>query len=142
MPFYLSPDASRWNELRSGAQGPHWSQDARTASPAEFVVLVAPLPALGSGTALADGDAAAPRTRFAHAAEDGLRMLRRLHGEGGALLEAEALAPEPVPVTSLALIGVANDPIRDRVRDLLRSGGLDVKVAVYPPWFQPTVDEA
>lgn len=135
--FHLSPDAQRWHELRTGAAGSHWSDAARQASAQEFVVLVAPLTSLGEGALLTDGDAAAPATRFAPTSEDGLRTLRRLHVEGGALLEAEALATEPFPIESLALIGVANDPVRDRVRTMLTSAGLTTKVAVYPPWFTP-----
>ncbi|WBU38372.1 DUF4433 domain-containing protein [Homoserinibacter sp. YIM 151385] len=137
VPFSLSPDADRWAELREGAHGVHWSDAARRASIADYVVLVAPLAVLGEGLVLADGDAAAPGTRFADSAEDALRMLRRLHGEGGALTAGEALASAPVAVDRLAIIGVANEPARDRVREMLRSAGLTTKVAVYPPWFQP-----
>ena len=44
--------------------------------------------------------------------------------------------PHPVGFDSIALIGVANDRVRDQVRDMLsRAGGYAPKVAVYPPWF-------
>ena len=36
---------------------------------------------------------------------------------------------------------VANDRRPDEVRDLLTSAGVTAKVAVYPPWFVPTVDD-
>ncbi|MFW8746028.1 DarT ssDNA thymidine ADP-ribosyltransferase family protein, partial [Mesorhizobium japonicum] len=41
VPFFLSPDAERWREVRDGAAGSHWSDAARSAAPTEFVVLVA-----------------------------------------------------------------------------------------------------
>ena len=37
----------------------------------------------------------------------------------------------------VALIGVANEPVRDQVRALLSGTGFRPKVAVYPPWFVP-----
>ncbi|MES1211928.1 MAG: hypothetical protein ABUT11_00115, partial [Leifsonia sp.] len=57
------------------------------------------------------------------------------------------LAPPPVPFSAITLVGVANEPVRDQVRQLLadagvghasngRSEGAAPKVAVYPPWFQ------
>ncbi|MEO8095848.1 MAG: hypothetical protein ABI632_13080, partial [Pseudolysinimonas sp.] len=64
--FYASPTAARWAELRDGAEGPHWSDDARTAKPADFVLLAVPATALGAEIVAADADAAAPATRFAH----------------------------------------------------------------------------
>jgi hypothetical protein len=66
-------------------------------------------------------------------------MLRRLSVTG--LEAAEALSPVPVPLSSVALIGVANEPVRDRVREMLRGASATPRVAVYPPWFQPTPDE-
>ena len=39
------------------------------------------------------------------------------------------------------LIAVGNDRVRDRVRAALDAVGLRTRVAVYPPWFQPTVEE-
>ena len=47
----------------------------------------------------------------------------------------------PVPLTAISLIGVPNDRARDTVRGLLKSSQFGPKVAVYPPWFQPTVVE-
>jgi len=46
-----------------------------------------------------------------------------------------------VPLSSVALVAVANEPRRDEVRALLRSAGVSIKVAVYPPWFVPVVAE-
>src|SRR5690606_29068711 len=40
--FALAQDSSRWQELRSGAQGAHWSDAARTAKATDFVILAVP----------------------------------------------------------------------------------------------------
>ena len=50
---------------------------------------------------------------------------------------AEALAHGSFPIDAVQLIGVANDRVRDTVKDLLADSGFTPKVAVYPPWFQP-----
>ena len=146
VPFQLSPNASRWNELRSGAAGAHWSDAARAANPLEFVILVTSAGAVGPDVIFANGDAAAPATRFA-AGDDGTALLRATFALDPELLDAELLAPSPVPFSAVTLIGVANEPVRDQVRQLLadagvghdsagRSSGAAPKVAVYPPWFQ------
>jgi hypothetical protein len=137
VPFFLSPDADRWREVRDGAAGTHWSDAARAASPTEFVILVADARTAGDDVVLADGDAAAPATRFAHGPEAGTAQLRRMRSADPAYPEAELLVPSPFPFDGIALIGVPHEPMRDRVRDILReAGGHAPKVAVYPPWFQ------
>ena len=84
----------------------------------------------------ADADAAAPATRFAHGTTDATQLLRRLRADDPDFLTAEILVPHAVPFDSVALIGVANDRVRDQVRDMLETaGGYAPKVAVYPPWF-------
>jgi hypothetical protein len=134
--FYASPTAARWAELRDGAEGPHWSDEARAAKPAEFVLLAVPATALGTEIVAADADAAAPATRFAHGVADATQLLRRLRADDPDFLTAEVLVPHAVPFDSVALIGVANDRVRDTVRDMLgTAGGYAPKVAVYPPWF-------
>jgi ssDNA thymidine ADP-ribosyltransferase DarT-like protein len=134
--FYASPTAARWAELRDGAQGPHWSDEARAAKPAEFVLLAVPATLLSDGMVAADADAAAPATRFAHGVAEATQLLRRVRADDPDFLTAEILIPHAVPFDSVALIGVANDRVRDQVRDMLRdAGGYAPKVAVYPPWF-------
>lgn len=130
VPFYLTPTAERWDELRHGAADEtRWSAAARAAASADFVVLVTTVSALGDGAVVADGDAAASLTRFATG--DGITAaLTRLH-DAEAFDAAEVLAPESVPFEAIQLIGVANDRVRDRVREFTPT-----KVAVYPPWFQ------
>ncbi|MEO6532645.1 MAG: DarT ssDNA thymidine ADP-ribosyltransferase family protein [Pseudolysinimonas sp.] len=136
VPFQLSPNASRWNELRSGAAGPHWSDAARAANPLEFVILVTSGGAVGPDILFANGDAAAPATRFA-AGDAGTALLRSTYALDPELLDAELLAAAPVPFSAITLVGVANEPVRDLVRQLLADvGGAAPKVAVYPPWFQ------
>ena len=49
--------------------------------------------------------------------------------------EAKQAAKDSVPFEAVQLIGVANEPQRDRVRALLDAAGVRTKVAVYPPWF-------
>jgi hypothetical protein len=83
---------------------------------------------------VADGDAAGTYTRFAGGADPALRMLARLHNSDHALA-AEVLVKDSVPFEAVQLIGVANEPQRDRVRALLDAAGVRTKVAVYPPWF-------
>jgi len=136
VPFQLSPNASRWNELRSGAAGVHWSDAARAANPLEFVILVTSAGAVGPDVIFANGDAAAPATRFA-AGDDGTALLRATFALDPELVDAELLAAAPVPFSAITLVGVANEPVRDQVRQLLADvGGAAPKVAVYPPWFQ------
>ena len=136
VPFQLSPNSSRWNELRSGAAGVHWSDAARAANPLEFVILVTSAGAVGPDVLFANGDAAAPATRFA-AGDAGTALLRASYALDPELLDAELLAAAPVPFAAITLVGVANEPVRDLVRQLLADvGGAAPKVAVYPPWFQ------
>jgi hypothetical protein len=134
--FYASPIAQRWQELRDGAQGPHWSDAAREAKPTEFVILAVSATKLGDEIIAADADAAAPATRFSHGKDDATNLLRRAKADDPELQAPEILVPHPVGFDSIALIGVANDRVRDQVRDMLSSaGGYAPKVAVYPPWF-------
>lgn len=129
--FYLTPSATLWEQLREGAEDQtRWAPPARAAASADFVFLVSTVAALGDGSVIADGDAAHSLTRFATG--DSLsRMLERLH-DSDDVQEAEALALTPLPFDSVQLIGVSNDRVRDRVKQLTST-----KVAVYPPWFQP-----
>lgn len=139
--FQLSPNAARWNEVRNGALGAHWSDAARAANPLEFVILVTSAGAVGPDVIFANGDAAAPATRFA-SGDDGTVLLRATAALDPELRDAELLAASPVPFSAITLIGVANEPVRDQVRQLLadagvgHGGGAAPKVAVYPPWFQ------
>lgn len=128
--FYLSPSAEVWDDLRRGAQDEtRWSSAARATAAADLVALVSTIGALGENVVVTDDDAAGSLTRFGSG--DQVRwMLERLH-DTDAADRAEVLADSSVPFRAVQLIGVANDRVRDRVRELTAT-----KVAVYPPWFQ------
>ena len=141
VPFFLSPNAELWNELRSGVvESTRWSDAARAATSTDFVMLVTTIGALGADAVIADDDAAGTFTRFSAQPDDRARFCSRLSPEQ--LLRAEVLATETVELSRVQLIGVANDPMRERVRGMLvevaggRSDTAQLKVAVYPPWFQ------
>ena len=138
VPFYLSPDATNWLELRTGAAGVHWSDAARGATATEFVVLAGTIGAIGEGLVVSDGDAAGSVTRFASSTEAVDRMLRSLLADEFSLITAEILAHETYPLDAVALIGVANDKTRDAVKALFKGSGISPKVAVHPPWFVET----
>ncbi|MBK0296395.1 hypothetical protein IAE22_30425, partial [Bacillus sp. S34] len=59
MPFTLSPDATRWDELRTGAEGERWSDAARRTRATEYIMLVVPVSAFGASVIVADQDAEA-----------------------------------------------------------------------------------
>ncbi len=141
VPFFLSPDATNWVELLSGAEGVHWSDAARAANPTDFVVLAGTIGAIGDSVVVSDGDAAGSVTRFATNAEAVDRMLRRLLDDEFSLITAEVLAHREYSLEDVALIGVANDRTRDAVKALLKGAGVSPKVAVYPPWFVPSLSE-
>lgn len=134
VPFTASPDAARWAELRTGAEEPHWSAAARALTPADYAVLVAVGRDLGPDLVVADGDAAAPVTRFTVGdPAKGVALAARLDPE---LLGVEVLAPGTVPMTAVNLIAVANEPARARVRAMLADvEGAPPRVVVHPPWF-------
>jgi hypothetical protein len=139
VPFYLSPDASRWDELRRGAEGTHWSDAARATKPLDYVILVSTAGELGPDVVVTDRDAADSTSRFGIGTDGGAPLIRRLRSEDPEFFEPEILAPVSVPFEAITLIGVPNDRVRDRVKRLLAdSGGHAPKVSVFPPWFQPS----
>lgn len=139
VPFYLSPDAARWDELRSGAAGIHWSDAARATKPLDYVILVSTAGHLGPDVVVTDRDAADLSTRFGIGTDGGAPLIRRIRSEDPEFIEPEVLAPASVAFEAITLIGVPNEPVRDRVKRLLKdSGGHAPKVSVFPPWFQPS----
>lgn len=132
--FALTPDSSGWSEVRAGAHEPGWSQAARRAAPSDFVFLVSTIGRLGE-VVVADGNAAGSLTRFASDTDGVRRSLDRLtdYPELGAA--AEVLVAGSVPLSSIQLIGVANEPAKERVRGILSGSGFAPRIAVYPPWF-------
>lgn len=135
VPFSLEPAGGPWEQVRQGAIGPQWADAARRSVPADFVVLVSTLARVGEDVIVADGDASGSLTRLARTPDDLRRMLGRLRDDSDARSAAEVLVPGQVPFEAIQLIGVANDPAKERVRALLAQHGLSTRVAVYPPWF-------
>jgi len=140
VPFYLSPDASAWRELRQGATGVHWSAAARSTAASDYVFLVAALGGVADETVLADGDAARSLTRFAVGRDALARMMHRVLADEQSIFDAEALVPGRVPFESISVIGVANTRVRDQVREELAATTFSPKVAVHPPWFVDSVE--
>jgi hypothetical protein len=134
VPFTASPDAERWAELRAGAEEPHWSAAARSLTSADYAVLVAVGRDLGTDLVVADGDAAAPVTRFT--VGDPARAIAVAARADPDLLGVEVLAPGSVPMSAVNLIAVANEPARARVRRMFQDvEGTPPRVVVHPPWF-------
>lgn len=149
VPFLLTTDAHVWNSVRTATPDPRLHEDAVKRAPADFVIFVSSLASAQAGNAEVPGtivvnesDAAAGGSAVASEWNDVQRLLQRLHRdeEGAGLDGAELLVRECLPLDSVALIAVANDPVRDRVRAALAAAGVRARVAVYPPWFQPTAE--
>lgn len=141
VPFFIAQESTRWQELRDGALGAHWSDAARVAKPTEFVILAVAVDTLGPDVVFADGDAAGSVTRFAEGLEPGTLGLRRLHAVDPDFRDAELLAGEPVALDSVAIITVANEKVRDTVRGIFANAGITApRIAVYPPAFQATAE--
>ena len=145
VPFFLSPDASLWRSIRSGKPDARLSKDVAALAVNDFVVLVTTIAAASidddsalSNVVVADGDAAGSLTPFAANAASAVRMLRKLRTdeETEALLEAEVLVADRVPVEKIALIGVANVVVRETVKRMLADTPYATKVAAYTPWFE------
>ena len=138
VPFALSDQASWWRDLRDGAlDRTRWTDAARELRPTDLVVLVATLGAL-PGVVVTDADAASAVARVAREPEEIARTIAKVKAGTGAL-EGEALVPGSVSFDAVVLIGVANEPSRDRVRDLLADAGRgNVRVLLSPEWFSPS----
>ncbi|WP_423922110.1 DarT ssDNA thymidine ADP-ribosyltransferase family protein [Frigoribacterium sp. 2-23] len=137
--FALSPHSSKWDDVRTGATGAAWSDAARKARATDFVVFVVPTTALGDEVVVTDREATVDGARFATGAAEATPLLRRVSIVDADLLEPEVLVPGAVGLDTVTLIGVPNDKMRDRVKQLLvEVGGVAPRVAVYPPWFRPT----
>ncbi len=146
VPFFLSPDAMLWQSIRSAKPDSRLAADVTGHALNDFVVLVTTIDAVsieGAGAlanvVVADGDAAGSLTPFAANSASAVRMLRKLRSdeEADALLEAEVLVADAVPVEKIALIGVANVTVRESVKRMLAPTPFATKVAAYTPWFEP-----
>ncbi|WP_083404761.1 MULTISPECIES: DarT ssDNA thymidine ADP-ribosyltransferase family protein [unclassified Curtobacterium] len=140
VPFLLSPDATRWDELRSGAEGERWSDAARRTRAVDYIVLVVPVSTFGASVIVADQDADAEDVRFAVGPDAATNLIRRTDFTDPEMHDLELLAGPSVPFSSVAVIGVPNDKARQTVRAVLADhGGHAPRVAVFPPWFVPPV---
>lgn len=134
--FSIAQDSTRWQQLREGAEGVHFSDAARETVPTDFVILSVPVDALRSDVVFSDTDAAAVAARFSIGLEAGTQGLRRLHASDPDFRDAELLAAGPVSVDAVAIITVANEKVRARVRELYADAGRPApRIAVYPPAF-------
>lgn len=142
VPFFLSPESSLWESIRTRAADPRLALDSHSVA-TDFVVLVTSFSAVGElPTVVADGDAAHALTRYATTTDAEERMLRRLRAENESarLLAAELLVKDSVPLEVVSLITVANDRTRDAVKAILKSSPHSPRVAIHPPWFQGAVE--
>ena len=138
VPFSLSPHATAWDAVRTGAEGYEWSDAAREARPIDFVMLVVPVAALSDDFVVTEGDAAVDGVRAAAGMDDASSMVRRFSLKDPDLLGPEILVPGSVPFASVTLVGVPNDRVRDAVKQTLADlGEAAPRVSVYPPWFRP-----
>jgi len=151
VPFFLSPNALVWENIRAQSLDPRLSETAHDAAAFDFVILVSTvkkvLDAQAAATdatpfAVTDGDAAFTATRFGSTPDAADTLLRSLRADldSDTILKAELLVPGEVPFGLITLIGVANDRVRDAVKPILAAASHKPKVAVYPPWFHPTED--
>jgi hypothetical protein len=143
VPFFLVPNSTMWEDIRSGSVDARLSPEARGAVAADFVLLVSTVKHATEHTddgaiVVTDGDAAHVLTRFAASTESSERMLRRLRADDNAetIVEAELLVKDSLPFELVTLVGVANDRAHLFPRAILKSSEYSPKVSVYPPWFQ------
>jgi hypothetical protein len=151
VPFFLSPNALVWENIRAQSLDPRLSDSAHEAAAFDFVILVSTVKkaldaqdadADSTPFAVTDGDAAFTATRFGSTPDAADTLLRSLRADldSDAILKAELLVPGEFPFGLITLIGVANDRVRDAVKPMLAAASHKPKVAVYPPWFHPTQD--
>ncbi|WP_207453740.1 DarT ssDNA thymidine ADP-ribosyltransferase family protein [Herbiconiux sp. SYSU D00978] len=138
VPFSLSPDATWWQEVRSGAKEARWSGAVRAASPTQFAILVGTVGSIGPEVVLADADPSEALTHFTIGRDAASIALRRITERDPDLLEPEILARGEYPTEQLALIAVPSEPVKERVRQMLSEIDRPApRVAVFPPWFRP-----
>lgn len=149
VPFFLSVDAHLWVAIRDGEADPRLAPvpSGETRAAADFVLLVSSAAqALGARAnapeqvVAAASDAALPGAELAVGWSEAERVLRRIAVDDDGLASGELLVKGDVPLERIQLIAVANDRVRDRVRAALSAVGAKTRVAVYPPWFQPSED--
>ncbi|MGG7466103.1 DarT ssDNA thymidine ADP-ribosyltransferase family protein [Plantibacter sp. YIM 135347] len=154
VPFFLSPDASLWERVRSKEFDERLSAEATDSVVNDYVVLVTTVQAATAsaqndstfgvtGVVVTDGDAAGALTRVASNQESAERMIQRLVSDDDttALLAAEVLVLDSLPFDDVLVIGVGTVNVRETVKRMVADAGHRTKVAAYTPWFQPGTDE-
>jgi len=138
VPFFVSPNSTLWTAIRAGDMSePRLAPQARELPANEFIVLVSTVGTAGRDrVVVTNGDATGIVTRFTATPDQAEAQLRKLQGDDQSLAEAELLVHESFPFESVTLIGVANDKVRNEVRDQLAAAGHSPKLSIYPPWFQ------
>jgi len=147
VPFFLTPDARLWGDLRSGADEPRLLPRATRPVASEFVVLVASIgDALGSASAdpsdlavaVTDDDVAGQTSKVETGIDGVERMIRSLIAdpEQNRLPTAELLLADALPFSAVSVVGVANVPMRERVKGLLAAAGHRTRVSAHSPWFE------
>jgi len=137
VPFALSPDAAWWEEIRTGAPQLRWSSAARAASSTEFVILVGTIGAIGPEIVFSDRDVTHVLARIGVGVSAGSALTRRSMGEDPELLQPEVFAPAEYSLDDVVLIGIPNEPVKTKVKDIIRQvGGPSPKLSVVPAWFQ------
>lgn len=136
VPFFLAADAILWEGMRGEVEDYRLAEGAHSIPASEFVILVGSVRGAGVDSILTDGDAADPATEFSSPDMLGGRMPRRFFEEEDSVRSAEFLVPHSFPFSSVTLVGVANDKVRTKVKELIAAHGFAQKVSVYPPWFQ------
>jgi hypothetical protein len=136
VPFALSIDAVWWREFRQGAEGARWSAAARLTTPTEYIALVVAAERIGPDVVIAEGDSSAPATHFLIGEPPrSLAIAARVDPE---LVTTEVLVADRVPLEAVVLLGVPNEPMRSRVRQMYEAvDQTPPKIVVHPPWFAP-----
>jgi len=142
VPFSISPDAAWWNALRALEAGERYSRAARKAATADFIVFIGTTAAAGPQIVVTDGPGGEPGTSFAVGGDAAGPLLRRSHLRDPELRQAEAYVAGSYSVGDLAMLATANEPIRAEVKRLVGLAGVRMpRLGVFPPLFQPTVDD-
>ncbi|WP_168220124.1 MULTISPECIES: DarT ssDNA thymidine ADP-ribosyltransferase family protein [unclassified Salinibacterium] len=143
VPFFATPESGLWGDIRSGTPDPRLSAAARTSSVGDYVMLATTVAEIEKAAplVLALDEASAPTAPMTADPVALRRELRRLiaiealDGDERPLAGVELLVAGPVPIEAISLIGVANSKARDEVKAVLADAGVNIRVAVYPPWF-------
>lgn len=136
--FSLSPNAIWWDEVLTGATDDRWSASAKSSPGTQYVQLVGTVATAGTDVAASDEDAMSPTARFGLGVDAAGTLVRRAALDDPELRRPEVLVRGRYRTSDLVLLAVPNEPVRDKVKAMLREHkGASPRIVVYPPWFQP-----